>query len=159
MGVLGFLGGVHPPDNKGITNKKEIIKIEAKETLTFPLSQHLGAPASAVVEVGEKVLVGQCIASQSGFISAPIFSSVSGIVKKIDTCVIPNGNVVPCIIIESPIEKVIVVLNSKIKNIQATMAKTFTYTIFTKPRQVSIFFFTIKAQVSRDPTTDVRKHL
>ena len=65
----------------------------------FPLSQHIGAPAKPIVQKGDKVKVGTMIAEASSFVSANIFSSVSGTVFKVDTAVDATGYQKPCIII------------------------------------------------------------
>lgn len=58
--------------------------MNASATMVFPLSQHIGAPAKAVVAKGDRVLKGQLIAEADGFISSPVYSSVSGTVKSIE---------------------------------------------------------------------------
>ncbi len=75
--------------------------IDAEDIMIYPLSQHIGAPAKAVVAVGDRVLKGQLIAEAGGFISAPVFSSVSGTVKAIENRLVVNGNNDECIIIEN----------------------------------------------------------
>lgn len=75
--------------------------IDAEDVMVYPLSQHIGAPAKAVVAVGDRVLKGQLIAETGGFISAPVFSSVSGTVKAIENRLVVNGNNDECIIIEN----------------------------------------------------------
>lgn len=75
--------------------------IDAEDIMVYPLSQHIGAPAKAVVTVGDRVLKGQLIAEAGGFISAPVFSSVSGTVKAIENRQVVNGNNDECIIIEN----------------------------------------------------------
>ncbi|MBR4698904.1 MAG: electron transport complex subunit RsxC, partial [Prevotella sp.] len=65
----------------------------------FPLSQHIGAPAKPVVAKGDKVKVGTLIAEAGGFVSAPIYSSVSGTVLKIDKAIDATGYLQPAIII------------------------------------------------------------
>ena len=65
----------------------------------FPLSQHIGAPANPVVKKGDKVKVGTMIAEPGGFVSAPIYSSVSGTVFKVDTAIDATGYRKPAIII------------------------------------------------------------
>lgn len=75
--------------------------IDAEDIMVYPLSQHIGAPAKAVVAVGDRVLKGQLIAEAGGFISAPVFSSVSGTVKAIENRLVVNGNNDECIIIEN----------------------------------------------------------
>ena len=65
----------------------------------FPLSQHIGAPAKPVVNRGDKVKVGTLIAEANGFVSAPIYSSVSGTVVKVDTAIDATGYRKPAIYI------------------------------------------------------------
>jgi Na+-translocating ferredoxin:NAD+ oxidoreductase subunit C len=77
-------GGTHPPENK-LTSGKAIEKLPLDGSVIIPLAQHLGSPAVPVVNKGDKVLAGQIIAKATGFISANIHSSVSGIINKIDT--------------------------------------------------------------------------
>ena len=82
------IGGVHPPENK-LSAAKNIEIFPLPETVTIPLSQHIGAPATAVVAKGDKVKVGQLIAKAGGFVSANIHSSVSGTVTAVDA--VPDG--------------------------------------------------------------------
>ena len=80
----GWYGGVHPVEGKEPTEHKALVRFPAPKTAVFPLSMHLGAPATAIVAVGDHVDVGQKIAEASGFISAPIHSSISGTVVAIE---------------------------------------------------------------------------
>ncbi len=80
----GWYGGVHPVEGKEPTEHKALIRFPAPKTAVLPLSMHLGAPATACVEVGDHVDVGQKIGEQAGFISAPIHSSISGTVIAIE---------------------------------------------------------------------------
>ena len=80
----GYYGGVHPVEGKEPTEHKALVRFPAPKIAVFPLSMHLGAPATACVEVGDSVKVGQKIAEASGFISAPVHSSVSGKVIAIE---------------------------------------------------------------------------
>ncbi len=100
-----FKGGVHPNDNKAQTNKKGIVVLMPPKTLVFPLVQHLGAPCTPIVKVGDRVLKGQKIADSEAFVSAPIHSSVSGTVTAIKPCPVPNGSMVESIIIENDFEE------------------------------------------------------
>ena len=79
----GWYGGVHPVEGKEATEHKELVKFPAPETVVIPLSMHLGAPATAIVNEGDYVKMGQKIGEASGFISAPVHSSVSGKVVAI----------------------------------------------------------------------------
>ena len=101
MGLLTFKGGVHPNDGKSFAKDKEIVELLPKGDLVYPLSQHIGAPASPVVKKGDHVLKGQMIAEAGGFVSAPIYASVSGTVKAIEPHVNPTGAKVNCIVIEN----------------------------------------------------------
>jgi len=84
MGKLTFKGGVHPYEGKELSKDKPIKRYLPKDELVFFLSQHIGAPANPIVAVGDTVLVGQKIAEAGGFVSAPIYSTVSGTVKAIE---------------------------------------------------------------------------
>lgn len=53
--------------------------------VTLPFSQHIGAPAKAIVNIGDNVTKGQLIAEMAeGQLGAPIHASISGIIKFID---------------------------------------------------------------------------
>ena len=99
MSLKTFKGGVHPYDGKELSKEKPIKDIKPQEDIVFPLSQHIGAPAKACVSVGDTVLRGQKIAEAGGFVSAAIFSSVSGTVKAIEPRRVATGDMVSSIII------------------------------------------------------------
>ena len=103
MNLPTFLGGVHPPEGKALTENKaiEILRPSESKEFIYPLSQHIGAPCSPVVAKGDKVLAGQKIADTEAFVSAPIFSAVSGVVKEIAPRMTIAGSIDPCIVIES----------------------------------------------------------
>ena len=101
MGMSTFKGGVHPYDGKDLAKDQPIRRIKPKEILVYPLSQHIGAPASPIVAVGDTVLRGQKIAEAGGFVSAPVFASVSGTVKAIEPRHVATGDLVNSIIIEN----------------------------------------------------------
>ena len=92
------IGGVHPEENK-ITAEMATQVAPLPKQAIFPLGQHIGAPAKPVVAKGDKVKVGTLIAEAGGFVSAPIYSSVSGTVFKVDTSIDATGYRKPCIII------------------------------------------------------------
>ena len=92
------IGGVHPEENK-LTHDIATREAELPKVAVFPLSQHIGAPAKPVVKRGDKVKVGTLIAEAGGFVSAPIYSSVSGTVAKIDTVIDATGYRKPAIVI------------------------------------------------------------
>ena len=76
-------------------------RIPAKGDVVLPLGQHIGAPAQPIVSKGDQVLVGQKVAEAGGFVSANIFSSVSGTVKAIEPRMTPAGAKVNSIVIEN----------------------------------------------------------
>lgn len=92
--------GVHAPHRKNTANLAPV-KMPIPATVTIPMSMHIGAPAKPVVKVGDLVQVGQVIAEAGGFVSAPIHSSVSGKVKKLDEMLASNGSYMPVVIIET----------------------------------------------------------
>ncbi len=101
MGLSTFKGGVHPYDGKELSKDKPIQEYLPKGDLVYPLSQHIGAPAKPIVEVGDTVRVGQMIAEAGGFVSAPIYASVSGTVKSIEPRRVVVGDMVNSIVIEN----------------------------------------------------------
>ena len=99
MNIKTFrLGGIHPEENK-LTHDAVTKVAGLPKQAIFPLSQHIGAPAKPVVSKGDKVKVGTLIAEAGGFVSAPIYSSVSGTVFKVDTAIDATGYRKPAIII------------------------------------------------------------
>ena len=101
MGLSTFRGGAHPYEGKELSEKKSIRTMEAGDELVFSMSQHIGAPATPVVKVGDEVKMGQLIGEASGFISANIISSVSGKVTKIEPRLLSSGAKATCVVIEN----------------------------------------------------------
>ena len=97
----GWYGGVHPVEGKEPTEHKALVRFPAPKTAVFPLSMHLGAPATACVNVGDYVKVGQKIGEQAGFISAPIHSSISGTVIAIEDRPHATRGTCPSIVVEN----------------------------------------------------------
>ena len=94
------IGGVHPHDNKSYSAHKPIVEAPLPKQAVILLSQHIGAPAQPVVAVGDKVKVGTLLAKAGGFVSAPVHSSVSGTVAKIDNVLDGQGQPAPAIYID-----------------------------------------------------------
>lgn len=91
-------GGVHPPENKiSAAQPVEVLPLPAK--VIIPLSQHIGAPAEAMVAKGDRVKTGQLIAKSAGFVSANIHSTVSGIVESLEPVMDSSGYKRPAITI------------------------------------------------------------
>ena len=99
MKIRSFrIGGIHPDENK-LSNDAVTQPAPLPKQAVFPMSQHIGAPAKPIVKKGDKVKVGTLIAEANGFISAPIHSSVSGTVLKVDNAVNASGYLQPAVII------------------------------------------------------------
>ena len=101
MEILTFKGGIHPNDGKSLAKDQPIQELLPVGDLVYPLSQHIGAPAAPVVKKGDSVLKGQKIADAGGFVSAPIYASVSGTVKAIEKRLTPTGSSIDSIVIEN----------------------------------------------------------
>lgn len=100
MSRFKFLGKTKIPHRKN-TASLSPVRMPPPAEVCITMDQHLGAPATPVVKVGDEVKVGQRIAEAAGYISAPIFASVSGKVTKIESCLRANGATVSAIRIES----------------------------------------------------------
>lgn len=101
MKFFGFRGGVHPPENKIQTENIAVEEVKAPKMLYVALLQHIGAPLDPIVAVGDRVLKGQKIADSQAFMSSPIHSPVSGIVKRIEDHVFPLMGRIKTVIIEN----------------------------------------------------------
>ena len=93
------IGGVHPDDHK-IARDCAIEDLPLAPLFSVSMAQHLGAPATPAVAVGDKVKVGQVIGEPSGFISAYVHSPVSGTVKA----VAPKANLLGNMVVHVDIE-------------------------------------------------------
>ena len=101
MGSGTFRGGIHPYDGKELSRDRVIQDIRPGKELAYLVSQHIGAPAKPIVKKGDRVLVGQMIAEAGGFVSAPVYASVSGVVKGIEKRLTATGGYCDAIIVEN----------------------------------------------------------
>ncbi|ONI42218.1 electron transporter RnfC [Candidatus Epulonipiscium fishelsonii] len=122
MSFFTFKGDIRPSDAKEMTKHKAIVELKPQKELVYPLSQHFGEPAKPIVKVKDEVKRGQMIAKANEFVSAPIFSSVSGVVTKIEPRFTPTGEKVDSIIIEND-EKYEEVEFIKVKSIDTLSKK------------------------------------
>lgn len=97
---LWKLKGVAVPHRKN-TADMAAVTMPAPEMVTIPMTMHIGAPAKPVVKAGQAVAIGDLIAEAGGFVSSPIYASVSGIVKKIDAIPAAGGGTMQAVVIES----------------------------------------------------------
>ena len=101
MGSKTFKGGVHPFEGKELAKDQPIVEVLPKGDLVYPLSQHIGAPATPIVAVGDRVVKGQKIAEAGGFVSSPIYASASGTVKAIEPRRVATGDMVKSIVTDN----------------------------------------------------------
>ena len=103
---LPRLHGVHVPHRKNTAGMAPE-RMPVPATVTIPMSMHIGAPAEPVVKVGDTVKVGQLIARTGGFVSSPVYSSVSGKVKKVDDMLMSSGRFMKAITVETDGEQAV----------------------------------------------------
>ena len=96
-----FRGGVHPNEHKDLSRKAALRVFDAKGEMVFPLAQHIGKPAKAIVKKGDPVLVGQRIAEADGFVSANVICSCSGTVKAVEKRRTISGAMQECIVVDN----------------------------------------------------------
>jgi len=96
-----FHGGIHPDDRKRYTASKPIEVAPIPEKVIIPVRQHIGAPCSAIVKVGDLVKKGQVVAEAQAFVSSPIHASTSGKVIEIAEYPHPVFGTCMAVVIES----------------------------------------------------------
>ncbi len=98
-----FPGGVHPRQHKRESTSRPVVPAPLPKRLVLPLHQHIGGPAEAIVERGERVFKGQKIARAKGYVSAPVHAPTSGRVIDVGDHPVPHpsGLAAPSIVIES----------------------------------------------------------
>lgn len=101
MGLGSFRGGIHPPGNKELSMDSPVQTVKPGKELAYLLSQHIGAPARPLVSKGDRVLAGQKIAEAAGFVSVPVYASVSGNVKGIEKRLTAAGGISDAVIVEN----------------------------------------------------------
>lgn len=94
------LKGVHVPHYKNTENMSSV-SVKDIDEICIPMQQHMGAPCKPLVKVGDTVKVGQKIGENDQFFSAPIHSSCSGTVKRIEDYLTANGSKTQMIVIEN----------------------------------------------------------
>lgn len=93
--------GIHLHGHKELTAQENIKVANIPNKVYIPLSQHLGAPAEPIVNVGDKVKLGQKIGESKNYVSAPVHASISGTVVAIQRKAHPVLGFGECIIIEN----------------------------------------------------------
>ena len=95
-----FRGGIHPNDGKALSRGGAPVPMPAPSRVIIPMSQHIGAPCSPLVKVGDTVKLGQKIGDGEG-VCSPVHASVSGTVAAVEQLPIPGGRQAVCVVIDS----------------------------------------------------------
>ncbi|MBR4881103.1 MAG: electron transport complex subunit RsxC [Clostridia bacterium] len=98
--MASYLRGIHTPHRKKTANTPTV-RMDIPKTVTVPMSMHIGKPALPTVKQGDLVKVGTKIAEADGYISSPVYASVSGKVTKLTEYLQSNGSVITAVEIES----------------------------------------------------------
>jgi electron transport complex protein RnfC len=103
MKLFDLRGGVHPEGRKDLSADRHIRALPLPKKLFVPLQQHIGAPATPAVNVGDRVLKGQLIASAQGAVSSSIHAPTSGTITALGDHAVPHpsGLPVPTFTLES----------------------------------------------------------
>ena len=86
-----FKHGIHPPENKGLSEDSRVEVIDTPKMVVIPLLQHVGAPCKQIVEPKQDVKHGEMIGTGEAFISTSAHSPVSGKVFKVDNITDTSG--------------------------------------------------------------------
>ncbi len=95
-----YLKGAKIPHYKN-TSGMSAVKLPDVKKVVIPTAMHIGAPAKPIVKKGDTVKVGTLIAEQNGFVSSPVYASISGTVTAVEDILLSNGKTAPAITIES----------------------------------------------------------
>ena len=96
-----FVGGIHPPEKKELSEHKKITPLKPPARVVILLRQHLGAPAKAAVSIGDEVKIGTVVGAPEGFVSAPVHASVSGKVIALGEFPTAMGRPAVAVVIEN----------------------------------------------------------
>ena len=79
-----FFGGIHPRYNKEMSTTNTNFQTVLPKQVIIPMQQHIGAPCTPLVQVGDYVKRGQKIGDGEG-LCVPVHASVSGTVSAIES--------------------------------------------------------------------------
>jgi electron transport complex protein RnfC len=100
-GTGNFRHGIHPPDNKALSEESKVEVMDVPESVTLPLLQHLGVPCKPVVKPEQTVQYGEMIGLGEAFVSASLHSPIAGKVKRMNVVTLPNGRHLQAITIQA----------------------------------------------------------
>lgn len=103
MPILTFAKGIFPPHRKSASQAAPIEEAALPREVVVPLSQHAGAPAEPIVEVGDRVLAGTKIGDVEARIAASVHAPISGVVSAVEKrgCSSAGGRRATCVVIEA----------------------------------------------------------
>ena len=95
-----FFGGIHPKYNKEMSTGVTDFRVVLPKQVVIPMVQHIGAPCTPLVKVGDRVLWGQKIGDGQG-LCVPVHASVSGTVAAIEERPHPSGRMILSVVIDN----------------------------------------------------------
>ncbi|MBR5519367.1 MAG: electron transport complex subunit RsxC [Clostridia bacterium] len=95
-----FFGGIHPKYNKEMSTASTELQTIIPKQVVIPMVQHIGAPCTPLVQVGDRVLRGTKIGDSDG-LCVPVHASVAGKVIAVEPRPHPNGRMVMSVVIEN----------------------------------------------------------
>ena len=95
-----FFGGIHPKYNKEMSTTVTAFETVTPKQVVIPMVQHIGAPCTPLVKVGDRVLRGQKIGDGEG-LCVPVHASVSGTVVAVEPRPHTSGRQVMAVVIEN----------------------------------------------------------
>lgn len=101
MELKTFAHGIHPTYYKELTRDKAVEAMPLPKQIIIPLQQHIGAPCKPTVKLKDEVRLGDIIGDSEAFVSSPVHTSISGVVKKIEPRPHPGGSWVNSIVIDA----------------------------------------------------------
>ncbi len=101
--LFSFNGGIHPEDHKTESNARPIREMPLLPRYVVPLLQHIGAPARALVQAGDRVLKGQLIGAPEDYVSTGVHAPTSGQVAAVEARGVPHASGLydQCVVIEA----------------------------------------------------------
>jgi electron transport complex protein RnfC len=101
MELKTFQRGIHPKYYKELTKDKATVVMPLPKQIIIPLQQHIGAPCKPTVKLKDEVHVGDVVGDSEAFVSSPVHTSISGVVKKIEPRPHPVGIWVNAVVIDA----------------------------------------------------------
>ena len=95
-----FSGGIHPKYNKEMSTGITFFKVITPKEVVIPMVQHIGAPCTPLVKVGDRVLRGTKVGDGEG-LCVPVHASVAGTVIAVEPRPHTSGRMIMSVVIEN----------------------------------------------------------